>query len=286
MKKLNQHRAAGLLALTLIAGTAVSCSNNNTVVILDDSAPATPAAAEESAGAATVSVEAVVSNETANEEKSNDGYEVVETIELFNGKDLSGWANETGGEPTGWTVEDGILRLVDPQNGGDLLTKESFDNYVLSFDWRFGVQCNSGVKYKIEQPNGKGWIGLEYQVQDDANVDDGKIDDRKIASLFDVLPAAASSKAADYPAPTTELPEGAFRSGKILVLGNHVEHWIDGEKVLAFDIGSEEWNAAKADSKFKNQKNFGLVNSSPILLQCHGYPVDYRNVVIQKIKAR
>ena len=143
-----------------------------------------------------------------------------------------------------------------------------------------------GVKYKIEQPNGKGWIGLEYQIQDDAHVEDGKIEDRKIASLFDVLPASPSSKADAYPAPAEVAPSGEFRSGTIVVAGNHIEHWIDGEKVLSFNVGSDKWNAAKADSKFKNQKNFGLVVSSPILLQCHGYPVEFRNLKLQKLTGK
>ena len=202
---------------------------------------------------------------------------------LFNGKDLSGWVNETGGEPKGWTVESGLLRLVDPQNGGDIITDKSFINYILTFEWRFGTACNSGVKYKIEQPNGKGWIGLEYQIQDDANVPDGKIANRTIASLFDVFPARPSSKAERFPTPNTAEPSGDFRTGKIVVADNRVEHWIDGERVLAFTIDSNEWNAAKAKSKFKNQKTFGLVSESPILLQAHGSPIDFKSVTIQTL---
>ncbi len=214
-----------------------------------------------------------------------DGYAVAEERDLFNGKDLTGWTNESGGAPVGWTVEDGLLRLTDPAQGKDLLTKDSFADYILEFEWRFGRACNSGVKYKIEQPNDRGWVGLEYQIQDDANVEDGKVDDRKIASLFDVLAARASTKNDEYPAPTTDEPDGNFRRGKIVVVGKRVEHWIDDEKVLEFEIGSDAWNEGKAQSKFKNQKNFGLVDSSPILLQAHGFPVDFKSVKI-KILAR
>ena len=206
---------------------------------------------------------------------------VSEPRNLFNGIDLQGWSNETGGSPKGWTVESGLLRLTDPENGGDLLSNESFTNFILTFEWRFGLECNSGIKYKIEQPNGKGWIGLEYQIQDDAHVEDGKISDRKTASLFDVFPAKESSKESGFPAPTEKEPNGAFRQGKIVVFGNNVEHWLDGERALAFTIGSDEWNDAKSQSKYKNQKNFGLIDSSPILLQAHGYPIDFRSITIQ-----
>ncbi|MBR4832834.1 MAG: DUF1080 domain-containing protein [Thermoguttaceae bacterium] len=204
---------------------------------------------------------------------------------LFNGENLDGWTNETGGAPgSGWQVADGLLRMVDPANGGDLLTKERFANYVFSFEWRFGRACNSGVKYKIEQPNGKGWVGLEYQIQDDANVEDGKIAKRRVASLFDVFPASETKSAASYPAPTDDAPNGEFRKGKIVVFENSVEHWLDGERVLAFTVGDDAWAAAKAESKYKKQATFGTAASSPILLQEHDYPIDFRNVEIQELK--
>jgi len=205
---------------------------------------------------------------------------------LFNGENLDGWTNETGGAPgSGWRVEDGLLRMVDPANGGDLLTKERFANYVFSFEWRFGRACNSGVKYKIEQPNGKGWVGLEYQIQDDANVEDGKNAKRRVASLFDVFPAAETKSAASFPAPTDDAPSGEFRKGKIIVFENSVEHWLDGERVLAFTVGDDAWAAAKAESKYKKQATFETAASSPILLQEHDYPIDFRNVEIQELKA-
>ncbi|MBQ8286866.1 MAG: DUF1080 domain-containing protein [Thermoguttaceae bacterium] len=205
---------------------------------------------------------------------------------LFNGENLDGWTNETGGAPgSGWQVADGLLRMVDPANGGDLLTKERFANYVFSFEWRFGRACNSGVKYKIEQPNGKGWVGLEYQIQDDANVEDGKNAKRRVASLFDVFPASETKSAASFPAPTDDAPSGEFRKGKIVVFENSVEHWLDGERVLAFTVGDDAWAAAKAESKYKKQATFGTAASSPILLQEHDYPIDFRNVEIQELKA-
>lgn len=281
-------RVAFSFALASITFFALSCSRNTNFIVETDS-DVVSVDANVGSSAADVQSSAEVP-QTVSEEPSDFDlealYNVSEEIELFNGQDLVGWTDENGAEPKGWIVKDGALCLTDPQNGGDLITANVYDNYIFSFEWRFGLDCNSGVKYKIEQPNGKGWIGLEYQIQDDAHVEDGKIEDRKIASLFDVLPASPSSKADAYPAPAEVAPSGEFRSGKIVVAGNHIEHWIDGEKVLSFNVGSAKWNAAKADSKFKNQKNFGLVVSSPILLQCHGYPVEFRNLKLQKLTGK
>ena len=211
-------------------------------------------------------------------------YQISEPIDLFNGKTLDGWTAASGGSPKGWSAKDGILSLVDPEGGSDIITNASYSSYIFSFEWRFGIGCNSGVKYKIESPNGKDWVGLEYQIQDDANVEDGKISDRRTASLFDVLPAAPSSKSDNYPTPTTTTPGGDFRHGKIVVANSRIEHWLDDELVLSFEIGSSEWNEAKKDSKFKNQQRFGQIESSPILLQSHGYPIDFRNLKLQRLE--
>ncbi|MBQ9126353.1 MAG: DUF1080 domain-containing protein, partial [Thermoguttaceae bacterium] len=122
-------------------------------------------------------------------------------------------------------------------------------------------------------------------IQDDANVEDGKIAKRRVASLFDVFPAAETKSAASFPAPTDDAPSGEFRKGKIVVFENSVEHWLDGERVLAFTVGDDAWAAAKAESKYKKQATFGTAASSPILLQEHDYPIDFRDVEIQELKA-
>jgi len=273
-------KTSSVLALVAALFCLSGCNQNSNVIILDD---------DEFAPVETKTSESIKTPkdlpQSASQATEKSEYAVAEERDLFNGKDLTGWTNESGGAPIGWTVENGLLRLTDPAQGKDLLTKDSFADYILEFEWRFGLECNSGVKYKIEQPNERGWVGLEYQIQDDANVEDGKIDDRKIGSLFDVLAAKASTKSGEYPAPTKAEPDGNFRRGKIVVVGKRVEHWIDDENVLTFEIGSDAWNEGKAQSKFKNQKNFGLVESSPILLQAHGYPIDFKSVKI-KILAR
>ena len=276
-------------AALLLALVASSCNSGDKTFVADpdyelgQSSPSQPADSAPLAVPSTHEAENVAPDQNATLESLCDASE---PIALFDGESFAGWTDEAGGEPQGWVAEGGVLKIVDPANARDIVTADSYANYAFSFEWRFGRACNSGVKYKIVQPNGKGWLGLEYQVQDDANVEDGQVPDRRIASLFDVLPAAESSAAAQYPAPTDPAPSGEFRSGKIVVVGNRVEHWLDDQRVLAFTIGSEDWNAAKSDSKFKNHKDFGIVESSPILLQAHGYPVEFRNLEIRTLSPR
>ncbi len=293
-----------IILTTFITLSGISCSQKNSTTVFIDSDVETefdhpetsdkvlsyldshPDFLSQSSATVTSSSKTLTDGNSKTESNLEDRYNVSEVRNLFNGKDLTGWVNETGNSPQGWLVKDGLLKLVDPQNGQDLLTKETFTNYVLTFEWRFGKECNSGVKYKIEQPNQRGWVGLEYQIQDDANVEDGKIDNRKIASLFDTLAAKKSSKSSQFPVPESTEPSGDFRQGKIVVFENQVEHWLDGEKVLTFSIGSNEWEEAKKQSKFKNQKNFGLISSSPILLQAHGYPIDFKSITIQTLNSK
>ena len=289
MRKINTHKLPLAFVLVLI-GTSVSCgSKENYVVDYDaDILQSAPDEDSESSGlrqALSEVPDVLASNATQDPETNLETvYAFSAPRDLFNGDNLDGWTNENGGEPQGWRAENGVLKLVDPNAARDIITSEKFGDYVFQFEWRFGRECNSGVKYKIVQPNGRGWLGLEYQIQDDANVEDGKVPARKIASVFDVLPAQASLISDQFPAPTGAAPEGEFRKGKIVVVGDKVEHWIDDQRVLAFTIGSKEWNDGKSNGKFKNQKEFGLVKESPILLQAHGYPVEFRNLTIQTRK--
>lgn len=265
--------------------SSLSCSSNINIVLEPDADATTTVATKETTYAQMAKKGAMeeACNSSPSEWKLKSHYKVTDQVDLFDGVTLNGWKAASGNVPQGWIVEKGLLRLVAPENGDDLITIDSYDAFICSFEWRFGRSCNSGIKYKIERQNDQAWVGLEYQIQDDANVDDGKIDDRKIASLFDVLPAMKSSKVDDFPPPTSDAPSGSFRRGQIIVAGSHIEHWIDDECVLSFEIGSDEWNEAKKSSKFKNQNNFGLIESSPILLQCHGYPIDFRNITLKKL---
>ncbi|MDO5309693.1 MAG: DUF1080 domain-containing protein [Planctomycetia bacterium] len=261
--------------------TSAGCGRQGNYVALEDD----PFEAETtSQQAATPNDSAPVESPRSKEPEGIDLSRFGEVRSLFDGQTLSGWSDAAGGEPIGWEVKDGALALTDPENGKDIITAEQYTSFIFSFEFRMSYQCNSGVKYHIHEGQPGSWGGLEYQVQDDAHVEDGKVPARRIGSIFDVIAAKESSHSGEFPAPQSEEPTGEFRSGKIVVDGDRIEHWLDGELVLVCTYGSEEWLSGVAQGKFKNAKGFGSAKTSPILLQAHGYRVEYRNLTIQTLK--
>jgi len=199
-------------------------------------------------------------------------YEIGKERKLFNGENLDGWVRGDG-KPvtTGWVVEEGVLFLKNP-GSGDIFTKDHYENYILEFDWSNGEKCNSGVKYKMFKSGG--WLGLEYQIQDDAGVPDGKTPKWTTAGVFDVLAPSSEAKVK---------PLGEINKGKIVVCGDYVEHWLNGVRVLTFEIGSDDWNAKKAASKFKDAEQYGPTKIGPIMLQDHNFPVRFQRVVLHPL---
>jgi len=208
-------------------------------------------------------------NDLSTEEKA-DGWRL-----LFNGKDLDGWVanGKTAPPEKGWVVEQGILKHVDKGGGGDIVTKESFEDFELTWDWKVAPAANGGLKYNLPDP--KKGIGCEYQLIDDAGNPDGQRGGRshQTASLYDVIEPAAAAKTK---------PIGEWNSSRILVKGNHAEHWLNGMKTVEFEFGSEELKAGVAKSKFKSTPGWGIKTKSPILLQDHGDEISFRSIKIRK----
>ena len=194
---------------------------------------------------------------------------------LFNGTNTAGW--RAFGKPEfpaqGWIVEDGWLKHVAKGGGGDIITTEKFTHFELAWEWRLAAGANSGVKYFIDEARGA-TIGHEYQLIDDARNPDALTGPkRQTAALYDALP----------PTSHPQRPAGAINTSRIVVRGNHVEHWLNGEQVLAYETGSPELAAAKAQSKFKNEAKWGTKFPTPILLQDHGDEISFRNLRLQPL---
>ena len=199
---------------------------------------------------------------------------------LFDGKTTTGWrAFKKDAFPAkGWAVADGCLQKVatgtgDSLGAGDIVTTDTFGDFDLRFEWRISKGGNSGLKYFVTEER-SGPIAHEYQVLDDAGHPDAKVGEHRQASAFyDVLPPSKTAKHLH--------PVGQFNQSRVLVKGNHVEHWLNGQKVLEYELGSPQLKAAIAKSKFKDVAGFGTKIQGRILLQDHGDEVCYRNVKIQ-----
>jgi hypothetical protein len=194
---------------------------------------------------------------------------------LFDGKSTSGWrgAKQKTFPRKGWVVEDGWLHCLG-EGGGDVVTEQTFDQFELKWEWKQAKGGNSGVKYFVTE-KGSGALGHEYQLIDDKEHPDAKEGNGKrvTGSFYDVLKP-------DRP-PPTKAP-GEINTSKIVVKGNGVEHWLNGEKVLAYSSSSEAIKEAIGHSKFKNVADFDARIRGPILLQDHHSEVWFRNIKIRE----
>ena len=193
---------------------------------------------------------------------------------LFDGKTLDGWqpVGKAGAPVTGWVVQDGVLFHGKAAGGGDIVTTESYGDFELTWEWKIGEAANSGLKYNL--PNAAKGVGFEYQLVDDEQHPDG-IRGGKLhvtASLYDLIEPSADRKVK---------PVGEWNESRIVVKGDHVQHWLNGVKVVEFDCGSDDLKARIAKSKFKSVANFGVKTKSPILLQDHGDEVSFRNLKLR-----
>ena len=211
---------------------------------------------------------------------------------LFDGKTPDGWRSARGGgfPATGWAVKDGTITVTETGgeesgNGGDIVTTRTYQDFELSVDFKTSPGANSGIMYFVDLDlmpwhDGHGSpIGFEYQVLDDALHPDakrGKNGDRTVASLYDMIPAAA-----DKPIN----PVGEWNTARIVVRGQHGEHWLNGVKVLEYDLDSPEFKAILAESKYHVFPSYGHGGSGYILLQDHGFPVSFRNIKIRELPA-
>jgi Domain of Unknown Function (DUF1080) len=208
---------------------------------------------------------------------------------LFDGKTLAGWRGfhkET--PPEGWAIEDGCIKKMPAQGelgqaGGDLITADQFENFEFSIEWKLSKGGNSGVKYLVSEslpPTGKSGIAFECQVLDDDHHPDAKAGiagNRTAGSLYDLI-AARQDK--------TVKPIGEFNQMRIVVRGNHIEHWLNGMKVVEFERGSADFKQRIAQSKFKTTAGFGDIAKGHILLQDHGDAVWYRNIKIRYLERK
>jgi hypothetical protein len=199
---------------------------------------------------------------------------------LFDGTSTDAWRGYKKADMTGlrWKVEDGCLALpagtgADTLGHRDVITRQQFDDFELTWEWRIAKGGNSGVKYFVTEAH-ESAIGHEYQVIDGAHPDAALRDGRRqTAAFYDVLAAPAAKP---QPAPS-------FNSGRVVAKGTSVEHWLNGAKVLEYELDTDKLRAAIADSKFKEIRNFDKHIRGHLLLQDHGDQVCFRNIKVRPL---
>lgn len=192
---------------------------------------------------------------------NNDG------VDLFASGDLSAWW--VGKKGTGWSVSaDGVVQLDEP-GAGWLRSRKKYKDFQLDFEWKISPGGNSGVIYRA---HGR---GLEYQILDDERHGRGREPIWSVGALYDLEPPVKDK-------PT--LPAGEWNRSRIVVIGDHVEHWLNGKKIVNVQIAGSEWDKKFQRSKFSelDKDKFGRT-PSPISFQDHGHPVWFRNVRIREL---
>ena len=209
---------------------------------------------------------------------------------LFNGADTRHWRgiNKDHFPDIGWKIEDGALCVdacggAESSHGGDIVTRKVYGDFILKWEWKMKDRGgNSGVKYVVQEgrsENEKYGYGLEYQILDDANhswMKQGKLkpgDYYTVGGLYNLYP----------PVNKKLKPLGTYNQSKIIVKGDHVEHWLNGLKVLEYSRGSQEFEKRVSQSKFKDIENFGQDEKGHILLQDHGNQVCFKNIKVKTL---
>ncbi len=193
---------------------------------------------------------------------------------LFDGSTLRGWVGWRRRDvPANWRVEDSSIACV-PQGGpGDIRYMDAFADFDLRFDWKIQPGGNSGVFFRASEDHQVPWYTApEYQVLDDWK-DGGKVSQYTAGANYDMhAPIAQVSR-----------PPGEWNRSRIVAKGAHVEHWLNGVKIVDYDLGSPDWLDRFQRSKYRNMTDYGKRNSGFIVLQDHGSRVWYRSIRIRKL---
>ncbi|PYO31553.1 MAG: DUF1080 domain-containing protein [Gemmatimonadetes bacterium] len=224
---------------------------------------------------------------------------------LFDGRTLAGWRG-LGYDtvPTAhWKIVDGTIKKIAsgkvprvpdgrPLNGGDLMTVETFGDFELSWEWKVTPGANSGVKYNVSEelsqaqggamtpaavaqgsiaPNHSA-LGFEYQMLDDDHHPDGQLPTHRAGALYDLVAPSGAKHLR---------PVGEWNQSRVVFRGNHGEHWLNGEKIVEFELGTARMDSALAASKYHSIPGFAERRKGHIVLQDHGDEVYFRSIKVR-----
>ncbi len=201
-------------------------------------------------------------------------------LPLWDGKSFEGWRGfRMDGIPSGWEIENDAIHFAPPPEGSeepraDLMTEAQYGDFELDLEWAVSPGGNSGIMFRSSEDQERSYVSApEFQILDDSLHKDGQ----------NPLTSAGSNYALQAPGPYPKRPPGEFNRAQIVVRGPHVEHWLNGEKVVEYELWSEEWRAAVAASKFAQWEAYGMNERGHIVLQDHGDEVWFRNIRIREL---
>jgi hypothetical protein len=198
-------------------------------------------------------------------------------VVLFDGQTLDGWRTFKSKENASWEVKDGFLhckpfddRKIKEQS--DIHTNNEYENFELSLEWKVAPQSNTGVIYRCTEEFNEPYLsGPEYQIIDDVGYPGELKETNKAGGTYDMYVAKNKTLKA----------VGEWNTTKIVVNGNHVEHWLNGSIVLEYELGAAEWKKKKSGSKWNDAKGYGAAKKGYIDLQDHGNEAWFRNILIR-----
>jgi hypothetical protein len=197
---------------------------------------------------------------------------------LFNGENLEGWRTFQGKAISGWKVIDGVLNNsgVGSDSGGDIITRRKFQNFELSLEWKIAPKSNSGIFFHVNEKVGKAIYesGPEYQLIDDKGWPD-KLHDNQYSGANYGMQAPLDAVAKDL---------DKWNQARIIVNGTHVQHFLNGVKVVDYHLWDTDWKTRKQNSKWKDFPFYGMAKKGPVGLQDHGGLAQFRNIKIKVIK--
>ena len=214
---------------------------------------------------------------------------------LFDGEDLSAWTGMGRDSiPEGhWQIEDGVLRKVEseevpraadgqPLEGGDIMTEETYRNFELKLEWKASEGGNSGIKYNVSDSLSRAHepahaaLGFEYQLLDDERHPDNEVPSHRAAALYDLI-GPGDRKALN--------PAGEWNEARVVFDGPRGAHWLNGEKVLEYDLRSARFDSLFGASKYADIEGFRTRRAGHIVLQDHTTDFWFRNIKIRELPA-
>lgn len=212
---------------------------------------------------------------TLSKQEKKEGWQL-----LFNGSTTNGWHKFGGGTVgNGWKVSDGAI-FYDPSanDGGDIVTNEEFENFVLKLEWKVSKGANSGIMFYVHEDTSKyraPWqTGPEMQVLDNINAEDNKAENHLAGTLYDLIGKKGDSR---------PKPVGEWNQAEIKCLNGKLDMYLNGVHIVSTVLWNDNWKEMIANSKFKDMPGFGTFKKGRINLQDHGHEVWFRNIKIKKL---